>query len=142
MTVYKFAQLGEWAEKQIRVMDAIVKQSTNDVIKQASKTATGVTRGGSVQKGYVPVDIGTLAASLQSTLYGSSSLTQGNGAYGLVVGSMRAGDVATFEWTAPYAKIVHNGSRGRSGWFWVDEAANDWQAIVARNVARAKAAAG
>lgn len=139
MTTYTFAQLGEWARKCERRQDAIVKQSTNDVIKQASRTATGVTRGGSLQRGYVPRDTGVLAASLVSSLHGSTSITQGGGDFAMVIGSMEAGDVATFEWTADYARAMHYGTRGRQGWHWVTEAANNWQGIVAANAARAQA---
>lgn len=148
MTRYTFAELGEWASKQGRVMDAIVKQSTNDAIVQASKTATGVTRGGSLQRGYVPKDTGVLAASLVSTLHGSTAITQGNGDFALVVGSMGVGGLATFTWTADYAKRLHYGFQGKDkagrsynqdGWHWVTELTNDWQSIVAKNVARAKA---
>lgn len=139
MTTFQFADLDHWAMKQTRVMDAIVKQSTNDTIVQSSRTATGVTRGGTRQRGYVPRDTGALAASLVSTLSGSTVLSQGNGAFNLVVGNMGAGDVATFAWTAPYARRMHYGDGTRQGWHWVTEVANDWPAIVAANIARAKA---
>lgn len=148
MTTYTFAQLGEWAKKSQRRMDVIVKQSTNDVIVQASKTATGVTRGGTNQRGYIPKDVGNLAASLISTLAGSTAITQGGGDFSLVIGSMEAGDKATFVWTAPYARRMHYGYQGtdsagrtfnQQGWFWVTEAVNDWQSIVRKNTARAKA---
>ena len=139
MTTFKIADMPDWASKQTRVMDAIVKQSANDTIVQASKTATGVTRGGTLQRGYVPRDTGALAASLVSTLSGSTVLSQGNGAFNLVVGSMASGDVATFTWTAPYARRMHYGDGMRQGWHWVTEVVNDWPAIVAANIARARA---
>lgn len=151
MARMSFAQMGAWAEKQVRVMDVIVKQSTNDVIVQASRTATGATRGGSLQRGYVPKDDGILAASLVSSLHGSTAITQGDGEFALVVGSMEHGDRAEFRWTAPYARRMHYGfqgtdSLGRSfnqqGWHWVTEAQNDWQSIVAANTAKARAIVG
>lgn len=138
MATIKIADLGGYAAKKSREMDFIVKQSTNDVIVQASRTATGVTRGGTNQRGYIPKDVGTLAASLVSTLAGSTILTQGEGEFGLVVGNMTAGDVATFAWTAPYARRMHYGDDTRQGWFWVTEATNDWQSIVNANVAKAR----
>lgn len=138
MTRFSFAELGKWGEIQGRKMDYVVEQSTNDVIVQASKTATGVTRGGSLQRGYVPRAKGILAASLVSTLQGSTAITQGDGDFSLVVGAMEAGDIAEFAWTAPYAKAMHYGSRGRQGWHWVTEAANNWQAIVAGNIQKAQ----
>mgnify|MGYP000380307416 CR=1 FL=1 len=139
MTKYTFANLDAWAAKCEKRMDAIVKQSTSNVIDLASKTATGLTRGGVNQRGYVPRDTGALAASLVSTLSGSTAITQGAGDYSLVVGNMEAGDVATFAWTAPYARRMHYGDSGRQGWFWVTEATAQWDAIVSGNVQKAKA---
>lgn len=142
MTVYKFSELPQWAKKTALVADVIVKQSTADAIDMASRTATGVSRGGTLQRGYVPRADGTLAASLVSTLAGSTAITQGGGDYALVVGSMTAGDTATFMWTAAHAKPVHYGSKGRAGWHWVTETSNAWQSIVSGNVQKAKAIVG
>jgi hypothetical protein len=151
MTVYKMADLPDFVQKVERRMSAVVKQSSNDVIKMASRTAIGVTRGGELRRGYVPRDLGNLAASLVSELHGSTSITSGDGNYGLVTGSMKAGDVATFTWTAPYAMRLHYGYRGtdskgrtinQEGWFWVDEAANHWPQIVDAVVARVKLKVG
>lgn len=142
MTRYTFANLGKWAEKEKRTRDAIVRQATNDMITQASRTATGVTRGGSVREGYIPRALGTLAASLTSTLYGSTVLTQGEGDFSQVVGSMRAGDRAVFTWTAPYAKARNYGSRGQDGWHWVEGAANDWPVTFKLAAAKARAITG
>lgn len=142
MARFTFANLDQWARQTKKRLDAVVSQSTNDVILQASRTAAGKTRGGNVQRGFVPRDTGALAASLQSRLQGSSSISQVGGDYSLVVGSMEAGDVASFVWTAPYARVMHYGKAGRSGWFWVDEAANNWQQIVSGNVQKARAITG
>lgn len=138
------AQIDAWVRKSEKRLDVVVRGATQDVISRASRTARGVTRGGSVKRGYVPRDIGTLAASLISTLHGSTAMTQGNGEYALVVASMQAGDKATFVWTAPHARPMHYGyttSRGNfvGGWMWVDEAAGNWQRIVGENVLKARA---
>ena len=142
------SEVSEWVTKTQKRMNVVTAQATNDVMKQASRTMSGVTRGGTLTKGYVPRDLGTLTNSLVSSLYGSTSITQGEGDFSLVVGSMKAGDVAKFTWTAPYARRMHYGFRGtdslgrtynQAGWFWVTEAAAQWQSIVAAAVARAKA---
>lgn len=139
MVTVKLSNLTDLTNLYGRRLEFVVKQSTNDAIVQASRTATGITRGGTNQRGYVPRDTGALAASLVSTLAGSTVLSQGDGAFNLVVGSMDVGDVATFGWTAPHAKRMHYGDDTRQGWFWVTEVGNQWRAIVAANVAKAKA---
>lgn len=143
MTRYSVGGLDAWAKKIKRRGDLIVRQSTNDAIVQASRTAAGVTRGGVVKKGFLPVMDGFLAASLVSSLNGGSML-DGKTSYVFVVAGMEAGDVASFGWTAAHARPMHYGytsSTGKrvGGWMWVDEVANDWPRIVARNVKRAMA---
>lgn len=143
MTEFKLANLDKWAAQTTKRLDAVVKQATNDTIRQASRTATGKTRGGTLKKGYVPRDTGILAGSLVSTLHGGTMLTgAGEDSYRLVVGSMKAGDVARFAWTADYAAHVHFGTSRQPGWFWIDEAANNWPQIVDAAVRRAKARVG
>lgn len=132
MTKYSFAELPRWATKVERIADAIVKQATNDLIVRASRTAPGTSRGGTIRPGFVPRDTGFLAASLQSSLNGSTALT-GETSYLFVVGRMEAGDVADFGWTAEYARAVHY-----RGWLWVDDAAHAWPGIVAAAVTKAQ----
>jgi len=133
MTKYTFATLDSWTRKMQRRQDAVVKQATNDVIKQAARTAPGKMRGGSVRPGFVPRHKGILANSLVSSLNGSTAL-QGETSYEMVVLGIEAGDWAEFGWTAPYARKMHY-----KGWLWVEMAANDWPMIVRRAVNRAKA---
>jgi hypothetical protein len=142
MTRFSFANLGKWAEKEKRIRDAVVKQATNDMIVGASRTATGVSRGGVVKQGFVPRMDGTLAASLISTLHGSTAITQGEGDFSMVVGSMRAGDRAVFTWTAPHAKAKNWGRRGQQGWHWVEEAVNNWPVTFNAAAARARVTTG
>ncbi|HEX8469975.1 MAG TPA: hypothetical protein VF633_02580, partial [Brevundimonas sp.] len=93
--------------------------------------------------GTIPRDLGTLAASLQSTLTGSTSITSpGQGGWVMVAGAMKAGDVARFAWggpAAPYARAVHDGAKGVPGTFWIDSMVNRFPGAVAEAVAEAKA---
>lgn len=139
MANYTVATLTQWSRKSQRRLDAIVAQSTNDTIVRATRIVPGKSRGGELQRGFVPRDTGVLAASLVSTLYGGTAITQPGGAFNLVVGAMKAGDVATFTWTASYARPVHYGTRGNAGWHWVTEAVVQWRPTVAAVTARAKA---
>ncbi|MBM2293748.1 hypothetical protein JQX09_17605 [Sulfitobacter pseudonitzschiae] len=125
MTVYKVAELAKWAKKAERRQDYVVAQSTNNLFDRGSRTAPGVTRGGVVKPGFIPRDLGFLAASQVSSLNGSTALS-GENSYVFAIANMKAGDRAQLGWTAPYARRLHY-----AGWLWVDSAANDWQAIVA-----------
>lgn len=136
MTQTFSAQIDAWVLKTERRQQLVLQQSTNDIILRASRTSAGVTRGGVVRKGFIPRDLGGLAASLVSTLSGSTILTGvGEDSYSLIVAQMTSGDTATFTWTAPYARRLHY----ENGWMWVDEAAQRWVPTVRSNVAKAKA---
>jgi len=136
------AQVDQWVSKSKRRIEAVVRQATGDMIADI-EVAPGINRGGARTRGTIPRDLGTLAASLQSNLYGSTSMTQsGEASYAFVVGAMEAGDVATFTWGGPaasYAAAVHYGANSVPGTFWVDEAASKWQGYVSEAAARAKA---
>lgn len=139
MAQYSFAELPQWARKVGRIQDAIVKQATGDMLADIDVTA-GINRGGSRVKGTIPRDLGNLANSLRSTLYGTSAMSAGGqDSYALIAGAMEAGDVAEFAWTAEYAAHVHYGANGVPGTFWRDIAAGKWQGYVRGATARAKA---
>jgi hypothetical protein len=142
MTKYSFAKLDQWALKTKKRMDVVVKQSVTDMIADI-EIVPAMARGGTPQKGTIPKDFGALARSLQSTLYGSTSLSQqGEDSHILVVGNMEAGDVARFSWggnVAPYARAIHYGFGTYPGTFWIDVAQTKWQSYVASAVRRAKA---
>ena len=130
------ATLNAWVRKSENRIQAVGRQAINDAIIMASRTAAGRSRGGVVREGFVPRAIGTLAASLQSTLHGSTILTHtGQNSHVLTVGAFKAGDSATFIWTAPYAAALHYDH----GWMWVDAMAAQWQSIVTNAVIRARA---
>jgi hypothetical protein len=55
-----------------------------------------------------------------------------------VIAGARIGGVVDFTWTAGYARPVEYGARGQPGRAYVRGALAQWQAIVDRNVERAK----
>lgn len=139
MAQYSFAELPQWARKVGRIQDAIVKQATGDMLADIDVTV-GINRGGSRVKGTIPRDLGNLANSLRSTLYGTSAMSAGGkDSYALIAGSMEAGDIAEFAWTAEYAVHVHYGANGVPGTFWRDIAAGKWQGYVRGATAQVKA---
>ncbi len=80
----------------------------------------------------MPVKTGFLRNSLIAGLNGSTSLT-GLNSYVLAIGRMELGDVVFGGWTAEYAAAQEYGSQGRVGRFFMRGAAQQWQAIVAKN---------
>lgn len=130
MATYNFANLDAWVTKTQKRIDAVVKSSAQDVVDIAQ---TPKARGGRM-----PVDTGFLRNSLLSSISGGAG-SSGAASYIMVAAQMGAGDVATFFWTAEYAKHVNNGARGRPGAHFLEGAADQWPMIVAGNVARAKA---
>jgi len=151
VTEYSFATLPRWAEKVEKIANAVVSQATNDMLASI-KVEDGTVRGGTRRKGVIPLMDGALAGSLQSSIYGSTSLT-GEKSWILVAGQMKAGEIARFAWggaNAPHAMRQHYGfngtdSLGRTynveGTFWIDVAAEGWKTKwVPGAVRKAKAA--
>lgn len=142
MAKFTLAQLPAWANKVQKVTDAIVGQAASDLLADI-KVDGGITRTGSRVRGAVPRDTGALALSLQSSLYGSTSISAGGEESAvLVAGQMRAGDVGRFAWggpAAPYAAAVHYGANGVTGTFWIDDAKTRWVPTVNAAVARVRA---
>ena len=96
------------------------------------------------------VDTGTLRNSFQSSLNGSTALT-GPESYEMIAATMEAGDVAEFGWGVAYARRVNSGFTGtdalgrnynQQGAHFLEGATMQWPAIVAAEVAKAKAAVG
>ena len=98
----------------------------------------------------MPVITNNLRDSLQSSIAGGAS-GQGEESYILAAAGIKGGDVATFTWTAEYARRVNNGftgadSLGRNytqvGAHFVEGAVDQWPAIVRASIAKAKARVG
>lgn len=143
------ASIAAFAEKTKAQMAAVLSESIQDVMDIAQ---TPVANGGRmpVQDGHL---INSVVTELNGSRIGSAATTASkSGAnstanIALLVAQIRPGDVARIGWTAAHALRQHEGfvgedSLGREydqgGKFWVDGAAAQWQAIVARNVARLK----
>lgn len=142
MTNYSLANLSAWARETQARMDAVVKGSTQEVARIAQ---TPIAKGGRM-----PVKDGKLRNSFQSSLNGSTALTGGE-SYVMVIGSMKAGDVAQFGWTAAYAKRQNYGFTGedklgraynQQGKHFLEGATAEWQNIVRMEVSKAMIAVG
>ena len=132
------AQVKAFAELSRKKVELIVKQSAQDVFDLATTTQPGVeATGGSFQIGKVPVDLGDLINSFRIGLNG----TQGGdrGAVALTIAGMELGDSVTGVFTSDHALPVEYGTANMAGRFFVLTAAQQWQAIVAANAAKARA---
>ncbi len=131
------AQIKAFAEKSQEKIEAVVKQSAQEVLSIASETGPSnavkpkknLGAGGT---GRMPVDTGFLRGSMIAELNGAV-VAGGDGAFALAVGSMDLGDVIFAGWTANYARHVEYGTSKMAGAFFVLNAAQQWQDIVARN---------
>lgn len=140
------AQLDQFRTRTKEQMKAVLQQSVQDVLEEASRPeALG---------GRMPVKTGFMRNSLVSELNGSTSWPvtkpgQDGGAphYLLTIAQMEPGDIARFAWTAAYAARMENGfvgqdSKGRTfnqqGRHFVEAAAAQWPQFVARNIGKLK----
>jgi len=142
MVKYTFATLDQWTKKTEKRIDAVLKDATQTTIAIAQKTKA--------KGGRMPVITNTLRDSLESSIAGGAS-GEGEESYILVAGNMKGGDLATFTWTAEYARRVNDGFVGddklgrtysQVGAHFVEGAVDQWPAIVRASIAKAKARVG
>ena len=139
MVKYTFATLDAWTKKTEKRIDAVLKDATQSVVAVAQ-----VSRDNG---GRMPVITNNLRNSLQSSIAGGA-FAEGEASHILVAPQMKGGDLATFTWTAEYARRINSGftgadSLGRNysqvGAHFVEGAVDQWPAIVRASIAKAKA---
>jgi len=142
MVQYTWATLDAWTLKTQKRIDAVLKDSTQTLIRTAQKTKA--------KGGRMPVITNNLRDSLMSSIAGGASAV-GEESYIMAAAGIKGGDVATFTWTAEYARRVNNGFTGpdklgrtydQVGAHFVEGAVDQWPAIVRASTAKAKAAVG
>lgn len=144
------AQMAQFRDKTREQMKAVLQRSVQDVLEEALRSES--------LGGRLPVKTGFLRNSLVSELNGTTSWpvthppkdgSAGGGSphYLLTVAEMEPGDIARFAFTAAYAARMEYGfvgedSKGRTynqqGRHFVEGAAAQWPAIVARNIGKLK----
>jgi len=118
------AQIKAFADKSKEKVEAVIKQSAQEVFSTAqTPKAAG---------GRMPVDTGFLRNSLIAQLNGAT-VGGGADAYTLAIAGSEAGDSIFAGWTANYARFMEYGTSRTPGNFYMLSAAQQWQAIVARN---------
>lgn len=120
------AQIKAFADRTQEKIEAVVKQSAQEVFSIAQTPKA--------QGGRMPVDTGFLRNSLIASLNGST-VGGGADAYVLAVAGAELGDTIFAGWTANYARFMEYGTSKTPANFFMLSAAQQWQAIVARNAA-------
>lgn len=133
------ASVKNWSEKAKRNAELVVRQSVQDVAEQMTRRQPSVKEtGGSFEIGKVPVDTGELINS-QVVRINGGVVGQGPVSYSAMVGQMDLGDAIEAVFTAQHARPIEYGVTGKfAGRFYVREAVQRWQEIVAKNAARLK----
>jgi len=135
------ARVKEFSKLTQLQMRRVVVDSLYDVLQGAQTSAQGITAGGTLVEGRIPVVSGDLINSLAVEINGSQG-PRGAGAYGVAVAGYNIGDYMRFGWTIEYAMRVENGFTGtdaegrtfnQSGWHFVSYNAAKWPRIVATN---------
>lgn len=138
------ADVRRWARLTEKAMLAVAVDSILDVMEAAQTSAQGVTSGGRIIRGRIPVVTADLVNSLAVETNGVLGGT-GKDSYVTAIGAMDLGDTLRFGWTAEYSARVHSGFMGpdslgrvynQKGWHWITPHAQRWPQIVRRNAAK------
>lgn len=146
------AQVDAWVKKSAARMEAVFKQSAQEVIAAMQEVGPSVANPTSYGRGNMPVDTGFLRASLKTTLNspaldfrenpGTGLFDWALGEASLTINGAKLGDTVYAVYTANYARHVEYGTRGRAGRRFVALAAARWPAIVAKVANEAKLRSG
>lgn len=140
------AQVSKWVLESEQRLDAVFKQSAQDVADEMTRPVGA--------GGRMPVDTGFLRASLQASttempLIDRDARPSAGQTYQdsasqitLVIANAKLGDPIFLGFSASYSQAVEFGARGRPPAGFVRGAADQWQSIVNRNAAEARRRAG
>nr|WP_302795494.1 HK97 gp10 family phage protein [Shinella daejeonensis] len=136
------AQIGAWADKIPEAVEAIFKESAQELVKQLNDQITEMVYDTPETPNYRRT--GFLRASLVASTEAMPRLIRDNpgaavnpdmGSVILVIAGAELGDTVFLGYTAAYGFFVHSGSNGRAPRPWVDLVAQRWPQIVAAKAA-------
>ncbi len=131
------AQMKGWTDKARRNVDLVIKDSAQDVFELMTRRQPGVKEtGGSYQEGLVPVDMGELINSVEVSVAGVPVAAGENIDYASALITAPAGASVEAVFTAPHARAMEYGTKHTAGRFFVRNAVQNWDQIVAANAAR------
>tara|TARA_R110002167_G_scaffold42512_13_gene129165 strand:+ start:6546 stop:7025 length:480 start_codon:yes stop_codon:yes gene_type:complete len=136
------AQVSSWVAETRARIDAVARQSAQDVIEETRKPRS---RGGRMR-----YDTGFLASSLMASTASMPNIKNGNrpdaggsyspdsGQVSLVIAGWNVGEPLYAGFTADYALHREYGSNGQAGDAFVRSAAMRWQEFVSKNARELK----
>ena len=127
------ADIKQFAKLTEEAMAKVARDSVQDVMEGAMTAARGVSVGGTLIQGRIPVATGVLINSLSTEVKGRGT-SLGDTSYTIALANYQLGDVLTFAWNTKYAIHVEMGFKNFPGWHFVGRNAARWPEIVAHNV--------
>ena len=128
--IYTPEELPQWEANLNRAMSEWAPLALRWLL-QDIKIVPGRAKGGSPRKRQIPVDTGELSESLQIQI-GTARIFKGKDSYVLAFESATSFDNITISWTADHAEIVHYGTPGNPGSFWIPIIALKWEGYLTR----------
>lgn len=126
------ADLKRFRDLSVEKMERIVRNSVQDVLQGAQTTARGVSVGGTLQPGKIPVASGDLVNSLVSSV-ASGGESVGAASYVVAISGYEIGAPMRFAWTMDYAIHVEMGFKSFPGWHFLGLNAARWPDYVEAN---------
>ncbi len=125
---------------KIKAFRDLTEQKLEFVVKESAQDVFEIAQTPKAQGGRMPVDTGFLWNDSFVAAVNGMVVSQGKAdGYVLAIAGMELGDTVFGGWTAKYAKFVEYGTSRMAGSFFALNAAQQWQAIVTRNAAKARA---
>lgn len=115
---------------QLENIAGLIEKDLQNILRQSAQDVGNIAQTPAAQGGPMPVDTGFLRNSFASEINGSP-VASGPDAHVLAIAQMEPGDMLRMGWSAVYARRRnYEPVNGRS---FRDEAAAQWQQIVAKN---------
>ncbi|MEN9060005.1 hypothetical protein [Ponticoccus litoralis] len=131
MATIKFSQIPSWVRNAKQNANYIVRGAIEDTVDDMTNGAAGVSKGGTVQQGKVPVADSELINSFRFGIGDRGTSPQN--AVANVVAGFDLGDIATAEFSAPHGPAKEYGGNGQPGWFFRQNAVAKFPGHVLSN---------
>lgn len=115
-------------------LERIVKASATQMFSKFQLRARGVTVGGNLMPGRMPVASSALVTSLTFVI--ADALYRGEFAYDIAMAKYKIGDPIRAYWDQPYSRYIEHGDENFAGWHYVGANAPEWPDIVYANARR------
>ena len=121
------AQLKDAEKLTVQNLKYVASESIQDVMEGMQTPARGISKGGTLQVGKIPVAESELINSLTS-----NGGAEGADSYTVAIAGYDLGDVMSFAYTAPHALVKEVGSATQQGWHFMGFNARKFPEHVAK----------